>query len=189
MPRIPLAPQCRSGARRARSGVVALESGGLTAEAELSAQDERWMREALALAGQAAAAGEVPVGAVIVTSAGELVGSGQNRREIDRDPTAHAEMAAIRQAAARLGAWRLAGCTLYVTLEPCAMCAGAAVLARIRRLVYGAPDPKGGFCGSPVALGDLARHPRLNHRLEVAGGVLAEEASVQLKGFFAGLRG
>lgn len=143
------------------------------------------MRDALVLAGQAAAAGEVPVGAVIVTSAGELVGSGQNRREADRDPTAHAEMAAIRAAAAKLGAWRLAGCTLYVTLEPCAMCAGAAVLARIRRLVYGAADPKGGFCGT---LGDLVRHPRLNHRLEVTAGVLAEESSAQLRTFFAGLR-
>lgn len=144
------------------------------------------MREALVLARQAAAAGEVPVGAVIVTSAGELVGSGQNRREADRDPTAHAEMAAIRAAAAQLGAWRLAGCTLYVTLEPCAMCAGAAVLARIRRLVYGAADPKGGFCGT---LGDLVRHPRLNHRLEVAAGVLAAESSAELRAFFAGLRG
>lgn len=147
------------------------------------------MRKALALAGQAAAAGEVPVGAVIVTGEGELVGAGQNRRELDRDPTAHAEMFAIRAAAAKLGAWRLAGCTLYVTLEPCAMCAGAAVLARIRRLVYGAPDPKGGFCGSPAALGDLVRHPGLNHRLEVLGGVLAEASSAQLRGFFAGLRG
>jgi tRNA(adenine34) deaminase len=94
-------------------------------------------------------------------------------------------MFAIREAAAKLGVWRLAGCTLYVTLEPCAMCAGAAVLARIRRLVYGAADPKGGFCGS---LGDLARHAKLNHRLEVRGGVLAEESSRQLKAFFAGLR-
>ncbi len=144
------------------------------------------MREALVLAGQAAAAGEVPVGAVIVTSAGELVGSGQNRREADHDPTAHAEMAAIRAAAAKLGAWRLAGCTLYVTLEPCAMCAGAAVLARIGRLVYGAADPKGGFCGT---LGDLVRHPRLNHRLEVAAGVLAAESSAELRAFFARLRG
>lgn len=146
------------------------------------------MREALALAGQAAATGEVPVGAVIVTAGGDLVGSGQNRRELDRDPTAHAEMRAIREAATALGAWRLTGCTLYVTLEPCAMCAGAAVLARIRRLVYGAPDPKGGFCGSPDSLGDLVRHPRLNHRLEVEGGVLAEESSARLKEFFAGLR-
>lgn len=143
------------------------------------------MREALALAGRAAGLGEVPVGAVLVTGEGELVGSGQNRRESDRDPTAHAEMFAIREAAASLGAWRLAGCTLYVTLEPCAMCAGAAVLARIQRLVFGAMDPKSGFCGS---LGDLARHAQLNHRLEVRGGVLAEESSRQLREFFAGLR-
>ncbi len=144
------------------------------------------MREALALARQASALGEVPVGAVIVTSAGELVGAGQNRREQDQDPTAHAEMFAIREAATQLASWRLVGCTLYVTLEPCAMCAGAVVLSRIRRLVYGAADPKGGFCGS---LGDLVRHPRLNHRLEVLGGVLAEESSRALRGFFTGLRG
>jgi tRNA(adenine34) deaminase len=162
---------------------------GLTVEADLSTQDERWMREALALAGQAAALGEVPVGAVIVTGEGELVGSGQNRRELDRDPTAHAEMEAIREAAAKLAAWRLAGCTLYVTLEPCAMCAGAAVLARLQRVVFGASDPKGGFCGSPESLGDLVRHPRLNHRLDVRGGVLGEESSALLKRFFAGLRG
>jgi len=143
------------------------------------------MREALALARQAAAQGEVPVGAVIVTGAGELVGAGENRRERDQDPTAHAEMFAIREAAARLASWRLAGCTLYVTLEPCAMCAGAAVLSRIQRLVFGTPDPKGGFCGS---LGDLVRHPQLNHRLEVQGGVLAEESSARLRSFFAGLR-
>ena len=144
------------------------------------------MREALALAGQASALGEVPVGAVIVTSAGELVGAGQNRRERDQDPTAHAEMFAIREAATQLASWRLVGCTLYVTLEPCAMCAGAVVLSRIRRLVYGAADPKGGFCGP---LGVLVRHPRLNHRLEVRGGVLAEESSRALRGFFTGLRG
>lgn len=144
------------------------------------------MREALGLAERAAAEGEVPVGAVVVTGEGQLVGAGQNRRERDRDPTAHAEMFAIRAAASRLGSWRLAGCTLYVTLEPCAMCAGAAVLARIERLVYGASDPKGGFCGT---LGDLVRHPQLNHRVEVLGGVLAEESGAGLRAFFAGLRG
>ena len=147
------------------------------------------MREALALAGQAAALGEVPVGAVIVTGAGELVGSGQNRRELDRDPTAHAEIVALRAAGVALGTYRLTDTTLYVTLEPCPMCAGAMVHARVRRLVFGAPDPKGGFCGSPEALGDLVRHPGLNHRLEVLGGVLAEESSAHLKAFFAGLRG
>ncbi len=172
-------------APRALAPRFAIRSLGLTVEPELSAQDEQWMRRALALAEEAARLGEVPVGAVIVTEKGDLVGSGMNRRELDRDPTAHAEIAAIRAAAAKLGAWRLSGCTLYVTLEPCAMCAGAAVLAGIRRLVYGAADPKGGFCG---LLGDLARDSRLNHRLEVRSGVLAEEASAELRGFFAGLR-
>ncbi len=147
------------GGRRARRGALALELPGLTVEADLSAQDERWMRDALVLAGQAAALGEVPVGALIVTGEGELVGSGQNRRELDRDPTAHAEMEAIREAAAKLAAWRLAGCTLYVTLEPCAMCAGAAVLARLRRVVFGAADPKGGFCGSPEVAGRSGAAP------------------------------
>ena len=126
------------------------------------------MRDALVLAGQAAALGEVPVGALVVTGEGELVGSGQNRRELDRDPTAHAEMEAIREAAAKLAAWRLAGCTLYVTLEPCAMCAGAIVLAKVGRVVFGAWDDKAGMAGS---LGDLLRHPRLNHQAEVLGGV------------------
>jgi tRNA(adenine34) deaminase len=144
------------------------------------------MREALALADMAALSGEVPVGALIVDANGEVVGTGRNRREQAQDPTAHAEILAIREAAEKTGAWRLAGCTLYVTLEPCAMCAGAAVLARIERLVFGASDPKGGFCGS---LGDLTRDPRLNHRLEVRGGVLADEAGARLKSFFAGLRG
>ncbi|MEO8277972.1 MAG: tRNA adenosine(34) deaminase TadA [Thermoanaerobaculia bacterium] len=157
----------------------------MTVEAGASAADEKWMREALALADEAALRGEVPVGALIVAADGTVVGNGRNRRESDQDPTAHAEIFAIRQAAASLESWRLVGCTLYVTLEPCAMCAGAVVLARIRRLVFGATDPKGGFCGS---LGDLVRDPRLNHRLEVTGGVLAEEAGLRLKRFFAGLR-
>lgn len=144
------------------------------------------MREALTLAGQAAAAGEVPVGAVIVTAGGERVGGGQNRREVDRDPTAHAEMAAIRQAAAQLGAWRLAGCTLYVTLEPCAMCAGAAVNARLGRLVFGAPDLKAGATGS---LYNLCADPRLNHEVPLTAGVRADEAAALLTAFFAERRG
>ncbi len=111
----------------------------------------------------AAAASEVPVGAVVVR-AGEIIGRGRNRREGDKDPLAHAEIEAIRQAAARTGDWRLGGSTIFVTLEPCAMCAGALVLARVDRLVFGAYDPKAGFCGS---LGDLARDTRLNHRLVV----------------------
>lgn len=146
------------------------------------------MRQALDQARNAYALGEVPVGAVVVRD-GTVIATGFNQPIGECDPTAHAEIRAIRQAAEILGNYRLVGCDLYVTLEPCAMCAGAAVLARIRRLVYGASDPKGGFCGSPVSLGDLTRHPGLNHRLEVTGGVLAEEASAQLKGFFAGLRG
>lgn len=143
------------------------------------------MRRALALAEEAAAIGEVPVGAIVVTAAGEVVGAGFNRREIDQDPTAHAEILAIRQAAAKLGSWRLIDCDLYVTLEPCAMCAGAIVLARLRRLVFGAADAKAGFCGS---LGDLVRDERLNHRLERVSGVLAEECGEMLRRFFAGLR-
>ena len=143
------------------------------------------MRRALALAEEAAKIGEVPVGAIVVNSAGEVVGAGFNRREADQDPTAHAEILAIRQAAARVGSWRLLDCDLYVTLEPCAMCAGAIVLARLRRLIYGASDPKAGFCGS---LGDLVRDERLNHRVERVAGVLNEECGETLRRFFAGLR-
>ncbi len=144
------------------------------------------MAEALALARQAAALGEVPIGAVVV--GGEpaaALGRGYNRRELDGDPLAHAELLAIREAASRVSGWRLAGTTLYVTLEPCPMCAGALVAARIDRLVYGAADPKAGYCGT---LGNLVQDPRLNHRLEVAAGVLAEECGALLSGFFADLR-
>ena len=140
---------------------------------------------ALAEARASAAAGEVPVGAVVVGCAGEILARAGNRREAEQNPLAHAELLALSAAARAAGSWRLAGATLYVTLEPCAMCAGAIVLARIARLVYGAADPKAGFCGS---LGDLVRDPRLNHRAEVLGGVLAEESGALLKGFFAGLR-
>jgi tRNA(adenine34) deaminase len=142
------------------------------------------MEAALAEARAAAAIGEVPIGAVVVR-AGEVVGRGFNRRETDGDPSAHAEILAIREAARTVGGWRLSGCTLYVTLEPCAMCAGALVASRIERLVYGPADPKAGFCGS---LGNLVQDPRLNHRLEVTSGVLAEESAALLRGFFAGLR-
>jgi len=142
--------------------------------------DERWMRQALAAARRAPAHRDVPVGAVVVRD-GAVVARARNRREADADPTAHAELIAIRRAARRLGSWRLTGCTLYVTLEPCAMCAGAIVLARPSRLVYGARDPKAGFVGS---LGDLCRDPRLNHRVEVTEGVLAEESGQLLKEFF-----
>jgi len=143
------------------------------------------MRIALAEAASAAAAGEVPVGAAIFAADGELLARAHNRRESERDPTAHAELLAVRKAAVKLGSWRLDGATIYVTLEPCAMCAGALVLARIRRLVFGAADPKAGFCGS---LGDLARDPRLNHRLEVDSGLLAEECGELLTAFFQRLR-
>ena len=146
--------------------------------------DETGMREALDLARQAAELGEVPVGAVVVRG-NEVIGRGHNRREIDGDPLAHAEVLAIREAAARTEGWRLLDTTLYVTLEPCAMCAGALVLARIPRLVYGAADPKAGWCGS---LGDLVRDPRLNHRLDVVSGVLEQECRDLLRGFFQRLR-
>lgn len=142
--------------------------------------DERYMRDALASARRALAHGDVPVGAAVVKD-GVVIARGRNARERDSDPTAHAEIVAIRRAARRLGSWRLSGCTLYVTLEPCAMCAGAMVLARLPRLVYGATDPKGGFTGS---LGDLVRHPRLNHRVDVTKDVLAAECGRILVEFF-----
>ncbi len=147
-------------------------------------EHEGWLRLALEEARSAGAAGDVPVGAVIVHD-GVVIGRGQNRVERLRDPTAHAEMLAIRDACAALGYERLAGAALYVTLEPCAMCAGAIVLARLQSLVYGAADPKTGACGS---LRDIVRDPRLNHQVEVAGGVLAETCSGLLKDFFRSKR-
>ena len=148
------------------------------------AEDERFMAEALAEARRAGAAGEVPVGAVVVV-AGQVVARAGNRREGSGDPLAHAEILAIRDAARVGGGWRLEGATLYVTLEPCAMCAGALVNARVERLVFGAHDPKAGFCGS---LGDLVRDPRLNHRLDVTHSVLEKTCSRLLKDFFTVLR-
>jgi len=142
--------------------------------------DVDWMSRALALAREAAAAGEVPVGAVIVRD-GELLAEGYNRTVVDADTTTHAEVVAIRRAAAAMGDWRLMGCTLYVTLEPCAMCAGAIVLARVPRVVFGALDPKAGMVES---LGNLLQDPRLNHRCEVTGGVLADESGALLRSFF-----
>lgn len=138
------------------------------------------MRLALAEAG--AAGDDVPVGAVILDAAGEAIAAAHNRRERAGDPTAHAEILAIRAAAARLGTWRLTGCTLVVTLEPCTMCAGAAVLARVDRIVYGAVDPKAGAVGS---LWDVVRDRRLNHRPEVIASVLADECGAVLNEFFA----
>jgi tRNA(adenine34) deaminase len=142
------------------------------------------MTDALVVAREAATAGDVPVGAVIVRG-GEIIARAGNRTVRDQDPTAHAEMLALRQAAAALGTWRLIDCDLVVTLEPCAMCAGAIVLARVRRVVFGAWDDKAGMAGS---VGDLLRHPRLNHRPEVDAGVLAEECGGLLREFFAARR-
>ncbi len=145
---------------------------------------DRFMGLALEAADEAAAQGEVPVGAVVVRE-GEVVAGGFNLREASRDPTAHAELVAIRRAAEALGSWRLEGCTVYVTLEPCAMCAGAMVLARIERCVFGCTDPKGGFLGT---LADLSRWPGLNHRFEVVSGVRGEACAGRLKAFFRTLR-
>src|SRR6478752_2719258 len=141
----------------------------------------RWMAEALALARAAQARGEVPVGAIVV-SEGTIVGRGGNAPIAGNDPTAHAEIAALREAAARLGNYRLPGCTLYVTLEPCAMCAGAVLHARLSRLVFGAPDPKTGACGSVI---DLFGERRLNYHTRVTGGVAADECGRLLTQFFA----
>lgn len=147
--------------------------------------DEKFMREALAEARAAAAVGEVPIGAVVVR-AGEIVARAYNRRELDQDPSAHAEFAALCAAAQSLGRWRLSDCTVYVTLEPCCMCAGLMVNARVGRCVYGAADAKAGALGS---LYDLNADSRLNHRFNVAAGVLADECRAVLSGYFSGLRG
>ncbi len=146
----------------------------------VDASDKMYMQRALELAREAAAWGEVPVGAVVVQN-NAIVAEAFNRRESWRDPTAHAELIAIRTAAEKLGRWRLSGTTLYVTLEPCAMCAGAMVLARIDRLVYGTEDPKSGAVRSLYRLAD---DKRLNHRLQITAGVLAEECAAVLKEFF-----
>jgi tRNA(adenine34) deaminase len=146
--------------------------------------DDHFMRLALEEARKALEHGDVPVGAVAVR-AGEVIGRGFNARERDQDPTAHAEMIALRQAAGVVGHWRLEGVTLYCTLEPCAMCAGAMVLARLPRLVYATTDPKAGAGGSVI---DICRHPQLNHQVEVVSGLYAEEAAAYLRTFFADLR-
>lgn len=142
--------------------------------------DERFMHEALRLAERALDSADVPVGAVVVRG-GRVIGRGFNQREKLQDPTAHAEMLAITAAAAEVGHWRLEDCTLYVTLEPCAMCAGAIVLARMKRLVYGAAGPKAGACGS---LYDIVADPRLNHRVPTRAGVAADECAALLRDFF-----
>lgn len=146
--------------------------------------DDR-MRAAIDEARRTEAAGDVPVGALIVDAAGEVLAAAHNEREARADPTAHAEVVAIREAAASLGTWRLDGCTLIVTLEPCTMCAGAIVLARIGHVVFGAYDEKAGAAGS---VRDVLRDRRLNHRPQVSGGVLAEETGALLRAFFDGHR-
>jgi tRNA(adenine34) deaminase len=144
-----------------------------------------WMRTALDAAAEAPATGDVPIGAVLLDASGDEIARGCNEREATGDPTAHAEVLALRRAAERTGSWRLDGCTLVVTLEPCTMCAGALVLARIERLVFGAWDPKAGAVGS---LWDVVRDRRLNHRPEVVAGVLEDECGAVLRDFFAGHR-
>ena len=144
-------------------------------------EDAFYMRAALAEAAQAYALGEVPIGAVLVDEAGEIVARGHNLRERDHDATAHAEMIAIRAACARLGRWRLSGLTLYVTIEPCPMCAGAIVMSRVDRVVYGGTDYKAGACES---LFNIPGHPAINHHPEVTAGVLAEECADIMKRFF-----
>lgn len=150
----------------------------------VSAEDARWMWAAIAEARAAEDAGEVPIGCVLVRGR-DVVARGHNLRERAQDPTAHAEIIAIKAAAARLGTWRLSGVTAYVTLEPCPMCAGALVNARVDRVVFGAPDPKAGATGTLYTIGQDAR---LNHRFELAGGVLAEECGGLLSEFFARIR-
>jgi tRNA(adenine34) deaminase len=149
-----------------------------------SADDERWMQEALAEARSASSHGDVPIGAVVVHD-GAVIGRGRNERELREDPTAHAEVLALREAAAALGSWRVLQSTLYVTLEPCTMCAGAIVLSRVPRVVYATADPKAGAAGSVL---DVLGDERLNHRPEVVGGVLAAEAAELLRSFFRARR-
>jgi tRNA(adenine34) deaminase len=148
-------------------------------------KDEYFMRLALREASRALDHDDVPIGALVVSD-GEVIGSGHNEREVRADPTAHAEMIALREAARAIGTWRVLDAVLYVTLEPCAMCAGAIVLARVPRVVFGATDPKAGAAGSVF---DILAEPRLNHRPQVAAGLLAEESAELLRSFFAPRRG
>lgn len=145
---------------------------------------EKMMKEALAQAELALAMGEVPVGAIIEKD-GEIIGRGHNRTETMKDPTAHAEVLAIREAASKLGGWRLLGCTLYVTTEPCSMCAGAIVLARLAKVVIGTKDPKAGACGSVL---NVIENPKLNHRPEVVFGIMEEDCKRIMQDFFSLLR-
>ena len=155
-----------------------------TQEVRQRKDDASWMQLALEQAQAAAELGEVPVGALVIKD-GAIVGQGHNRNLLDNDPTAHAEIIALRQAAARCGNHRLAGCEMVVTIEPCAMCAGAMVHARLARLVYGASDPKGGAAGSVL---QVLNHPQLNHKMEITPGVLEERCSEILKKFFQARR-
>lgn len=152
----------------------------------LGEQDERWMAEALALAHAAELAGEVPVGAVVVSAEGTLLGRGYNRTLLDVDPSAHAELVALREAAWKLGNHRLLGATVYVTLEPCVMCVGALIQARITRLVYGADEPKS---GALATIPSLASHPALNHSFSVTPGILAADCAALVRDFFQRRRG
>jgi tRNA(adenine34) deaminase len=156
----------------------------VTVSPGLFPRDEYFMRLALREAERALDHDDVPIGAVVVHE-GEVIAAARNERELRRDPTAHAEILALREAAARLDGWRLLDTVLYVTLEPCAMCAGAIVLARVPRVVYAAPDPKAGAAGSVL---DVLAEPRLNHRPAVAGGLLAQDAAELLRAFFASRR-
>jgi tRNA(adenine34) deaminase len=146
--------------------------------------DARWMREAIAAAERCRTHGDVPIGCVIVRE-GAVIAAAGNERELRRDPTAHAEVLALRAASAALASWRLDDCTLYATLEPCAMCAGAIVLGRVPRVVFGAADPKAGFAGS---LGNLLQEPRLNHRVELVSGIEEEACGELLRAFFRARR-
>jgi tRNA(adenine34) deaminase len=157
----------------------------LSSPSGFTTADETFLREALAFARIAYAEREVPIGAVVVRE-GRILGRGRNRREALADPTAHAEIEALREAGQTAGTWRLDGATLYVTLEPCPMCAGAAVNARLARIVYGCADPKAGYCGT---LGNIPHDARLNHRCQVDGGLLADESAALLQQFFRAKRG
>ncbi len=168
--------------QRPRSGRDACDR--LLAPLPFASDDERFLREAIAFAKIAFSEREVPIGAVVVRE-GHMIGRGRNRREALADPTHHAEIEAIREAAQSAGNWRLDGATLYVTVEPCPMCAGAAVNARLARIVFGCADPKAGYCGT---LGNIPQDPRLNHRCAVEGGLLAEECADLLRLFFQARR-
>ena len=161
-----------------------MNPANLNSATEQNATDERCMRLAMALAEQAAQAGEVPVGAIVVKD-GVVIGYGSNAPIANHDPSAHAEILALREAAQHLGNYRLVDCTLYVTLEPCAMCSGAIQHARIARLVFGAKDPKTGCCGSVL---NLMAEAKLNHHTELTGGVLADECGAHLSAFFSARR-